>query len=63
MALNIRDESARNILEALGDEKIIATLGDERVVSALGEDGVLKILLEKFKAKKLHEMIDKFSDS
>jgi hypothetical protein len=35
--LNIREESLKNILSAVGEKKIISALGEERVISALGK--------------------------
>jgi hypothetical protein len=45
--LNIREESLKNILEAVGLPKIVAALGEEKVISLLGEERVISALGEE----------------
>ncbi len=45
--LNIREESLKNILAALGEKKIISVLGEDRIISALGEEKVISALGEE----------------
>lgn len=45
--LNIREESLKNILEAVGLPKIVSVLGAERVISLLGEDRFISALGEE----------------
>jgi hypothetical protein len=57
--LNIRQESLKNILSAVGEEKIIAALGDEKIIAALlRNEQLLKSLLAKLDAKQLRKMLE-----
>lgn len=42
--LNIREESLKNILSVVPNEKIIAALGDEKIIAALGKEKLLTAL-------------------
>jgi len=45
--LNIREESLRNILSAVGAKRIVAALGDEETISTLGEEKIISALGEE----------------
>lgn len=54
--LNIREESLRNILSVVGEEKIFSALGNEKVIKALlRNEQLLKLLLAELEAGKLRE--------
>ncbi|MGH7595588.1 MAG: hypothetical protein ACREOI_04510 [bacterium] len=44
MALNIRDESVKNAVKALGVQRVIASLSKEELLAALKKEDILKIL-------------------
>jgi hypothetical protein len=69
--LNIREESLKNILSVVPDEKIIAALGKEKLLAALskeemiaalgGKENLLKMLLAELDPKQLHKLLEEKS--